>query len=229
MKNAVLSLKSQVPLMLKSELHRWLAASVLFSVLLVVARAVYTGEYVFFFLVWNLFLAYVPYFISGWLQLHPGWIESRWRFAAAFVCWLLFIPNSFYILTDLFHLRNYFTMPMWYDVALILSFAWNGLLPGILSVRQMEKMTQLQLGYGSEFFFIFPIMFLNAFGVYIGRYLRFNSWDVLASPFGLISEIAEILFHPIQYHAAWGMICCYSTLMTIMYITVLKIYSHRNV
>lgn len=227
MKNAVLTLKSQVPLLFRNELHRWLAASVLFSVLLVVARAVYTGEIVFFFLVWNLFLAYVPYFISSWLQLHPAYIESRWRFAAAFVCWLLFIPNSFYIITDLFHLRNYFTAPMWYDLALILSFAWNGLLPGILSVRQMEKMTQLQVRFKSEFFFIFPIMFLNAFGVYVGRYLRFNSWDVLASPFGLIREIAEILLHPVTYHAAWGMIGCYSVLMTIMYITIMRIKKAR--
>jgi uncharacterized membrane protein len=227
MKNVVLSLKSQVPLMLKSELHRWLAASVLFSVLLVVARTVYTGEFVFFFLVWNLFLAYVPYFISGWLQLHPAWIESRWRFAAAFICWLLFIPNSFYIITDLFHLRNYFTAPMWYDLALILSFAWNGLLAGILSVRQMEKMTQLHVGYRSEFFFIFPIMFLNAFGVYVGRYLRFNSWDVLSSPFGVITKISKALFHSETYDAAWGMICCYSALMTIIYITIMRIKKAR--
>ncbi len=228
MKNAVLSLKSQIPWILGTELHRWLAASAIFSVLMVMARIVYTGELTFIFLVWNLFLAYVPFFISGWLQNHPNFIETKWKFAAAFLCWLLFIPNSFYIITDLFHLRNYYTMPMWFDLALILSFAWNGLLAGILSVRDMERMTRLHLDYRSELYFIYPIMCLNAFGVYIGRFLRFNSWDVLTSPFGLVIDIAEIVLHPLQYKNAWGMILCYSVLMSIIYITFKKINKQIN-
>lgn len=219
MKNAVLTLRSQFPWMLNTALHRWLAASVMFSVLMVMARIAYTGELTFIFLVWNLFLAYVPYFITGWLQYHPNWIEVRWKFAAAFLCWLLFVPNSFYILTDLFHLRSYFSMPMWFDLALILSFAWNGLLVGILSVRDMERMTRLHLGYCSELYFICPIMFLNAFGVYIGRYLRFNSWNVLTSPFGLVYDIVNILIHPIAYKNAWAMVACYGVLMSLIYIT----------
>lgn len=223
MKNAVLTLKSQFPWMLRSELHRWLAASAMFSVLMVMARIVYTGERTFIFLVWNLFLAYVPFFITGWLQNRPNWIEVRWKFAAAFLCWLVFVPNSFYIITDLFHLRSFYSMPMWFDLALILSFAWNGILLGILSVRDMERMTRLHLGYRNEFYFIFPIMFLNAFGVYIGRYLRFNTWDILASPFGLALDILDIITHPIIYKNAWGMVICYGTLMSIIYITLKKI------
>lgn len=223
MKNAVLSLKSQFPWLLGTALHRWLAASVAFSMLMVMARIVYTGELTFTMLVWNLFLAYVPFFITGWLQNHPNWIEVRWKFAAAFLCWLVFVPNSFYIITDLFHLRGYYSMPMWFDLALILSFAWNGLLVGVLSVRDMERMTRLHLGYRNELYFIYPIMFLNAFGVYIGRYLRFNSWDIIASPFGLAFDIVDILVHPVVYKNAWAMVICYGTLMSLIYITLKKI------
>lgn len=223
MKNAVLSLKSQIPWMLKDELHRWLSASMLFSVLMVAARIVYTGELTFIFLVWNLFLAYVPYFISSWLQFRPDWIESNWKFAAAFFTWLLFVPNSFYIITDLFHLRNFFTAPVWFDLALILSFVWNGLLLGVLSVRQMERIVQLRFNIRHELLFIYPIMLVNAFGVYIGRYLRFNSWDVITSPFGLMMDIGEVILNPITYRNAWGMTICYSVLMTLIYITVKKI------
>jgi uncharacterized membrane protein len=229
MKNVVLSLRSQIPWMFKTELNRWLAASMLFSVTMVAFRMAYTGERVFLFLIWNLFLAYVPYFISSWLQFNPAWIERRWKFAAAFICWLLFIPNSFYIITDLFHLRSFFTAPMWFDLALILSFAWNGFVLGVLSVRQMERTVRLQFGYRNELWFIYPIMFLNAFGVYIGRYLRFNSWDVITSPFGLIIDIADIIIHPIAYaKTAWGMIFCYSILMTLMYVTVKRISRLAN-
>lgn len=223
MKTLVFTLRSQFPQMLRSELQRWLTASMLFSVLLVIGRIVYTGQLTFIFLVWNLFLAYVPYVLSTWLQYKPGWLENRWKFAAAFICWLLFIPNAFYIITDLYHLHIYSAIPAWYELALILSFAWNGLLLGILSVRQMERMVRLQFNYRNELFFVYPIMWLNAFGVYIGRYLRFNSWDIIASPFGLMLDIADIMLHPVAYKSAWGMVFCYSFLMSFIYITVKKL------
>lgn len=181
-----------------------------------------------FFLVWNLFLAYVPYFITNWLQFNPDWIQKRWKFAGAFLCWLLFIPNSFYILTDLFHLRSYWTMPMWYDLALLLSFAWNGLLLGIISVRQMERIMRLLVRYKHEMYFIVPIICLNAFGIYIGRYLRFNSWDIIASPFSLAIDILNILIHPITYINAWGMIGLYTFLLCFIYITIQQINKPAN-
>ena len=219
----MLTLKSQIPGMLKTELHRWLAASAAFSVLMVVARIVYTGELTFVFFVWNLFLAAVPLFITGWLQQNPSFLEARWKFAAAFFSWLLFIPNAFYILTDLFHLQTYHGMPVWFDLVLIFSFAWNGLLFGIISLRDMERMTRLRVGYRNELWFVYPIMCLNAFGVYIGRYLRFNSWDVITSPFGLVTDMLDIIIHPVTYKHAWGMVACYSVLMTIIYVTVKKL------
>jgi uncharacterized membrane protein len=223
MKNVVLSLKSQIPRVLKSELHRWLVASILFSVLMVMARIVYTGTLTFVFFVWNLFLAYVPYFISSWLKDHPEWIEKRWKFAAVSVAWLLFIPNSFYIITDLFHLSVYYGTPLWFDVALIFSFAWNGMLLGVLSMRQMEKIVHTRFRLKNELYFIAPLMFLNALGIFIGRFLRFNSWDVLTNPFSLFIDIADVLLNSSNYVMAWGMIGCYAALMTFMYLTLKKI------
>lgn len=222
MKN-VFSLKSQIPQMLKSELHRWLAVSILFSVLMVMARIAYTGTLTFVFFVWNLFLAYVPYFISSWLQSRPAVMENKWKFSAVFIAWLLFIPNSFYIITDLFHLSVYYGAPLWFDTALIFSFAWNGLVLGVLSVRQMERIFKLQFPYKHELYFIIPIMFLNALGVFIGRFLRWNSWDVVTNPFSLMIDIMDVLINGHQYVMAWGMILCYSGLMTLMYLTLKKI------
>jgi uncharacterized membrane protein len=94
---------------------------------------------------------------------------------------------------------------------------------GILSVREMERMTRLHIGYRNELYFIFPIMFLNAFGVYIGRYLRFNSWNIVTSPFGLAYDIIDILVHPIAYKNAWAMVVCYGVLMSLIYITLKKL------
>jgi uncharacterized membrane protein len=206
----------------RTETDRVLSLSMAFSTLLIMARIFYTGQLTFLFLVWNLFLAWLPYAFTNYAQDQPKWRKGK-RFLLLFTIWLLFIPNSFYIITDLFHLGPYYAVPVWFDLVMILSFAWNGLLLGLLSVRQMEKMVQRYLPGRHELLFIYPIMWLNAFGVYIGRYLRFNSWDVITNPFALIADIAAMLVHPIQNKIAWGMIACFSVFMTLMYIALKRI------
>jgi uncharacterized membrane protein len=213
----------QVLQALKTDIHRLLLTSVGFGVLLLSARIVYTGNIAFRFLLWNLFLAVIPYLISYCLTLFPQWVEKRWKFIALLVIWLLFIPNSFYILTDLFHLTWAQGVPLWYDLLLIVCFAWNALLFGILSVRQIEKIVAAVWGYCYELLFIFPVMFLNALGVYIGRYMRFNSWDIVSNPLTLISDIFDLILHPLKYHNAWGMTLTFSFFLTILYLTIKKI------
>jgi uncharacterized membrane protein len=206
----------------KSGIHRLLLIAVAFSGLLLAARIAYTGSLAFIFLAWNLFLAFVPYFLSQWLTITPSWRKNKWKLAAVFIAWLLFIPNSFYIVTDLFHLHQGSAVPPWYDLLLIFTFAWNGLLMGILSVRQMEKIAEGLWPGRHEGFFVYPVMWLNAFGVYIGRYLRFNSWDVVNNPLQLATDIGHILAHPLVYKNAWGMITCFSVFLAIFYTTIRK-------
>lgn len=210
-------------LFLRSEIDRMMSLSMLFSAFLVLVRVIYTGEHDYRFLLWNLFLAYIPYFMSNRLQYMPAWIEHRGKFILFFIAWLLFIPNTFYILTDLFHLGGHTGAPLWYDLFLIISFAWNGLLLGILSVRQMEKIIQVYIPRNTAWFFLYPVMVLNALGVYIGRYMRFNSWDVITNPFGLVADIAQLVWHPVQHKEVWAMVCCFSAFMTLMYTTLKKI------
>lgn len=206
-----------------SEMDRMLTLSMAFSIALAMARVAYTGKITYVSLIWNLFLAWLPYMISSWMQQRTEVRKNNRKFAVLAFVWLLFIPNSFYILTDLFHLGEHNNVPMWFDLALIISFAWDGLLLGILSVRQMEKMVQRFLPGKHELLFIYPIMWLNALGVYIGRYPRFNSWDIITNPFGLSAYILRMLGHPIQYKYAWGMVACFSVFMTLVYLTIKRI------
>jgi uncharacterized membrane protein len=206
-----------------SELDRILTLSMGFSIMLVMARIAYTGRFTFIWLIWNLVLAWIPYVITSWLQQRAAIQTNRLKFAAVCLVWLLFIPNSFYILTDLFHLGKFHNVPNWFDLTLIISFAWNGLLLGILSVRQMEKIMQPHLPGKHELFFIYPIMWLNALGVYIGRYPRFNSWDILTNPFELINYLIKLICHPIQWKYAWGMVACFSIFMTLVYLAIKRL------
>jgi uncharacterized membrane protein len=199
-----------------------LILSCFFSIFLMGFRIFYTGEPLFIFLVWNLFLALIPYFISRKVIKKVN-NNNKFFFWASTIAWLLFLPNSFYILTDLFHLDMNETVPLWFDLALLLSFAWSGLLAGTLSIRHMERYFEVNYGPKSDLFFLYPVMFLNALGIYIGRYLRFNSWDVLTDPFQLVREIVYLFIHPLRNRFDWSMILCYSVLMTIIYLSIKKL------
>jgi uncharacterized membrane protein len=208
---------------LRTEVDRILFLSFIFSGMLVIGRTLHTGSLLFAFLPWNLFLAYIPYAISTWLLSNPQWTAKKWRTSTVLIGWLLFIPNSFYIMTDLFHLGNFNNAPLWYDLAMILSCAWNGLLLGLLSVRQVEKILVRTVGAFDEWKFIYPVMFLNALGIYIGRYLRFNSWDIITNPFNLTADIYHMVANPFLNVNGWAMIICFSMMLSLMYITAKRI------
>jgi uncharacterized membrane protein len=194
-----------------------------FSCMLLVGRAAITGLVTYGFLLWNLFLAIVPFIISRWMARKKNLFESRIRLLLALMAWLLFIPNSFYIITDLFHLDKFDSASKWFDLLLIFSFAWNGLLLGFLSVREVEKIVERTWGQGLSIIVLFTVMWLNAFGVYLGRYLRFNSWDIITQPVSLFQEIAEVLMHPFQNKMQWGMITVFASFMLLLYITFKKL------
>jgi uncharacterized membrane protein len=209
-------------------MHQWFIASCGFSFLLLCARVIATGYVTYVFLLWNLFLAFIPYAISYWLCNNSRLIKNKLKLTAVVSAWLLFIPNSFYILTDLFHLEHIASAPKWFDLLLLLSFAWNGLLFGIISLRKMETVLQAVSGKGFSLFIVFTVMWLNAFGIYIGRFLRYNSWDVITQPFSLFREMLEIILHPFDNKMEWGMILCYAVFMTLLYITVKKMAESFN-
>jgi len=231
---------------LRTEMDRLLTSSMCFSCMLVIVRIVHSGRLLFIFMIWNLFLAYIPYALSTWLTARYSISDGRWPEAsrarlqqangtrssltrrrgsqllliALSLVWLLFIPNTFYILTDLYHLTDHgrtSRIPEWYDLVLILSFAWNGLLLGVLSVRHMEKLFMPRASVLAGWLFVYPIMMLNALGVYTGRYLRYNSWDIISDPFELLADILDMIIHPFRNHPVWMMILCFSILLTLIY------------
>lgn len=204
----------------RSEAEKGLLLSCFFGLSLVCFRVVYTGQIHFVWLLWNLFLALVPYLLTRTAMRQLQWIESNIRFFLLFFTWLFFIPNSFYIITDLFHLEDQKVMPRWYDLALLFSFAWNGFFLGISSLRQMQTILQCKWPQVKEWQFFYPVMVLNALGVYIGRYLRYNSWDVITNPFDLTSDVLSLLVHPLRNRLDLSMIVCYAVLLSVLCIAI---------
>ena len=208
---------------LSGTIHEWLLASSGFSCLLLLCRMIATGSLEYIFLPWNLFLAFVPYCITWWMSRHVSIIENKLKLFIALAAWLLFIPNSFYIMTDLVHFTHIRTAPKWFDLLLIFSFAWNGILFGIISLRRVETFIVLLRGKQFSVFIVFAVMWLCSFGIYIGRFLRYNSWDIITDPFSLAGEILDMIVHPFANEYAWGMTLCYSVFMTFIYFTIKKL------
>jgi uncharacterized membrane protein len=200
-------------------IRHWIWISCAFSLLLLIARIITSARFSYAFLAWNLFLAYIPFAISTRIRSDEPRVRNRAKMVGLILVWILFMPNCFYILTDLFHLRMENGHP-WFDLTLILSFAWNGMLMGILSIRDMEMLLRQRKGKVVSNVMICAIIWLNAFGVYIGRFLRFNSWDVITNPLSLFGNIADMIFDPYAYRYAWTMSFCFAFFMIIVYYTV---------
>ncbi|HET9825734.1 MAG TPA: DUF1361 domain-containing protein [Chitinophagaceae bacterium] len=204
-------------------IRQWIFISSAFSIMLLVLKILVSYRFSYAFLAWNLFLAYIPLFLSNWLGKHPEVVSNKLKLVLAIALWMLFMPNSFYIVTDLFHLQNGHNRNPWFDLTLILSFAWNGILYGIISIGKMEILLKKTRGRVLSTFVICLVMWLNAVGVYIGRFLRFNSWDVVVNPVPLFDDLADMLSNPYDYKHAWAMSVCFSLFMIIMYYTTKKL------
>ena len=108
--------------------------------------------------------------------------------------WLLFIPNSFYILTDFTHLHFKTTFQFSLDMLIISSFSFVGFYVGLLSIHTMRQLVIAKYGNTKGNIFILIISFLSAFGIYLGRVLRFNSWDIISKPIQLAYTSIYALF-----------------------------------
>ncbi len=180
-------------------------------------RLLYTGSRLFFFLNWNLFLAFVPWIFSSLLIIYPSMQKKKTLVLADLGVWLLFFPNAPYILTDLFHLKRNLVMPIWFDTLLILSFAWVGLMYGFISLWNIEKVLSSFFKKGLVTFFSTSLLFVGSFGIYLGRYLRWNSWDIIQQPIELIYDIGDRVSSPYKHPTAWGMTILMGIFLNIIY------------
>jgi uncharacterized membrane protein len=168
------------------------------SVVLVVARMIWTGSPGYFFLVWNLFLAWLPMIFALLACEQFRQASGRnWRFLSLAGAWLLFFPNSQYIFTDLIHLTTRFYSHFWVDLSLILLCALTGLVLGFVSLYLMQSVVEHLFGRAASWLFIIVVASLSGFGIYLGRFMRFNSWDVVTRPVQLYHGIGGWVADPL--------------------------------
>jgi uncharacterized membrane protein len=171
----------------------------------------------FFFLVWNLFLAWIPYWVSLTLASIRDGKLRRIKTGFTLVIWLLFFPNAPYILTDLLHFRNFGDVPMWYDLMMLLSFAFTGVMLGWLSLMEVQDFLKSRHSRGVARGLTFVALILCSYGIYLGRFQRWNSWDILTNPVALFQDMFSVLMQPSVHAGTLGIAVVLGGFLTIGY------------
>ncbi len=184
---------------------------------LVAVRAAATGVWLYGFLLWNLFLACVPYFVAYAQsalasRAREASAPARWlaglAMAAATLAWLVFYPNAPYIFTDFIHVveggwlrrdGSRLVGPnalLWYDILMSAAFAFAGHMAGLASIRLEYKALALAWGRAAATAIVSFAVLASGFGIYLGRFARLNSWDLLTDPVGTMSAMARDFADP---------------------------------
>jgi uncharacterized membrane protein len=213
-------------------------ASLVFStavcIVLLALRGLYAQSLTHADLLWNLFLAWLP-MLSALVayNLHRrsrAWTRRwarQWAWLILVPClafWLLFFPNAPYILTDMLHLQwPQYRVPVWYDLILLVAFAWTGAFLGLVSLYLMQGIVRRAAGRAMSWLFTLVVLALAGFGVYLGRFPRWNSWDVLTNPAVLMLDIWGRLTNPLANSRAFVFSALFSLCLVAMYLMLVAV------
>lgn len=161
------------------------------SFVLILLRVKLTHSITYMFLIWNLFLAGIPYLISESIKHYLIIKNNNLVLLTSLFVWLLFLPNAPYIITDLIHLKHISNYELWFDIVLVTTFAINGLIFGSLSMCTIHTIIKKKWNDKVASVSITMVAFLSGYGIYLGRLLRWNSWDVLKQPKLLLFDIIK--------------------------------------
>lgn len=170
------------------------------------------------YLVWNLFLAWLPLLFSVRLMSvlrHKLW--SSWEAIATSFLWLVFLPNSFYIISDFIHLQEVQRVDVLYDALMMVSFVVTGLVLGFSSLYLVHLQLRRRFSPTEAGIWAGLMLLICSIAVYIGRDLRWNTWDILVNPGGLLFDISDRIEHPSAYPQMLLIIAAFFVLLGSIY------------
>jgi uncharacterized membrane protein len=210
-----------------TKFHRFLASQSLYPLILssflcgifLFGRFIYSDNFEYRNLVLNLFLAWIPYIFSLFAIIL--FILSRklwWLILIAGIIWLIFFPNAPYIVTDFYHLVERPPVPLWYDIGLIAIFAFTGCFLAIASLRTMHYLVQKYMGWFIGWIFVATAIGLAGLGIYMGRFGRWNSWDIILNPSEIIKDITIRVINPLNNLRFVGFTMMFTAILLVFYL-----------
>jgi uncharacterized membrane protein len=163
-------------------------------------RAVVLGQLELRNLVWNLFLAWIPFVVALVLYDTARRGARASSLAALGAVWLVFLPNAPYLVTDVLILDRLVGAVTATTVVLAVGAAAIGLALGFVSVYLVQAVVAARVGQAAGWALAVAALGLSGLGVYLGRYERWNSWEVATEPTkivgGLVTGLLDPLAHP---------------------------------
>jgi uncharacterized membrane protein len=206
-----------------------LALATAFCVALVVARMHRSGTSHHHYLLWNLFLAWLPFVFA--LALYDADRKRRPRIlrGGLALLWLLFLPNAPYLLTDLVHFDSHADpgVPRWYDAIMFGACGWTGLALAIGSLLLVHTVARKRLGAGVSWILFVPTLALVSFGIYLGRFVRLNSWDAIFRPAHFAHVVATPLRDPAGHPRFVGVTVLFTVFLMVSYLVVYTVAELR--
>lgn len=170
------------------------------SLALLIVRILASKNFKLSFLAWNLILAWVPLVIAYLLKLQlKKSTKLSFKHLILGCTWLVFLPNSFYLISDLIHLQSSGEVSLLYDTAMMASFVINGLLLGYMSLYIVHLLAKNYIGKTGAYVLAQGSLLLSSFAIYLGRYLRWNTWDVILNPVGIVFDVSDRIINPGSY------------------------------
>ena len=191
----------------------------LLAILLDFLRVFLSGSDYFFYIIWNLVLAILPFLVSAFLL----WYSTRSKIYPALliligIVWLLLFPNAPYLVTDMIHLKENRLLPFWYDAILLFSFAWAGMLLALHSLSHIEHVLRKYFSRNITWIIFSLAVFLSSYGIYLGRLLRFNSWDVLVNTGDLAHTVWGTITEPYVYREGYFITLIFFVFIMVSYL-----------
>jgi uncharacterized membrane protein len=171
------------------------------------------------FLVWNLFLAWIPY-VCALLLARLGRARAPfWTLVPLGAIWLAFLPNAPYLVTDVVHVQRD-PSRLVYDIPVFAVVALAGVLLGVASLQPVHRLVAERYGATASIAFPPLIAAATGFGVYLGRVQRWNSWSFVQTPGRLAHAAGSVLVHPVSHPRAVGGTALFAAAFLLAYIVL---------
>lgn len=188
----------------KIRLPKFILPILIFAIILNILRIFLFGTQSFVYILWNIFLAIIPFLVSSVISLYIN-KKNFYNpiFILGFLVWLLFLPNAPYVITDFIHLGEIRSVPIMYDIILLFVSSTVSLLFGLYSLEQIENIFLIKFSNKVTKIILYITILFTSFGIYLGRTLRFNSWDLFFNHSSLFSSILDIFSNPEKHFNAY--------------------------
>ncbi len=191
-----------------------------FAVILSFVRFLISGTTRYDFLIWNLFLAWVPLVFAWLLYVRtPKGLVWSWGNFGLFAVWLAFLPNAFYLVTDFIHLRRTSQVDILFDIILFSTYAFCGIILGLTALYLVHVRAIKRFGMRAHYLPV-AVLLLCGFAIYLGRYLRWNSWDIIVNPLGLLFDVSSSVIDPINHPLTFGTTLLFYGFLGLLYLVV---------